>query len=260
MKDIPIIFSAPMVRALLDGRKTMTRRLLYTARKAKDGIVPASAAVLTGRDANGRQFAYQPVERVTDHDIHTYWALSGWHKRKAGDRLWVRENALFWIRNSDNQRDKVAAYAADGYQLETGERWTPSIHMPRWASRLTLIVTGVKIERLQEISREDAIAEGCTSRPDCTGFQDRYEGWSMDWSEIGRFSKFATGGAGPLQARDIAIGDPRHAFGSFINRLHNGDGWNLPGKPTPIWDVNPYVVALTFTVHKQNIDAMKEAA
>lgn len=241
-KDIPIIFSAPMVQALLDSRKTMTRRLLkpQTVPAVVDGEpLPVTVFQIDGerpRVAIGRCVTCQEVRFAP------------------GDRLWVREN---WALKGERE----PMYAADWQRLaiEGLKPWRPSIHMPRWVSRLTLTVTAVKIERLQDVSREDAIAEGCTSRPNCNGFQDRYEGWSMDWSEVGKFSKFATGGPGPLKERDVSIGDPRNAFGSYINRLHNGDGWNLPGKPTPIWDENPEIVAVTFTVHNANIDAMPRA-
>jgi hypothetical protein len=108
--------------------------------------------------------------------------------------------------------------------------------------------------------RNDAIAEGATLRPKCRGYRDNDDGWSMDWSEVGRHSQFATGGPGPLQERDVSFADPRNAFGSFINRLHGGDNWNLRGRPQPIWDQNPEVVALTFRVIRANIDSVEVLA
>lgn len=135
MSDKPIIFSAPMVRALLDGRKTQTRRIL----KPPYGTLEFQA--------NG---TWKPICT----------------KFFPGDRLWVREACATWVGEL-----KDAAYRAD----ETDAEWEnlrhdarlgfwkirPSIHMPRWASRLTLIVTDVRVQRLQDISRGDAMEEGC---------------------------------------------------------------------------------------------------
>jgi len=121
--------------------------------------------------------------------------------------------------------------------------------MPRWASRLTLIVIDVRVQRLQDISEADAEAEGATSRPKCHGFQGMYPGWSMDWSKVGERSDYATGGPGPLQERDISLGDARMAFANYWGSL-NGPG---------AWEANPWVVALTFAVHRCNIDQMGAA-
>jgi hypothetical protein len=235
-KDVPIIFSGPMVRALLEGRKTMTRRLAWR-----------------------EKWAGPPAYRS-----------SPWQRVIPGDRLWVRES----LTRSGGYIHYAADHSIIGWEIDRagsmGRTWPttwkqdprPSIHMPRAASRLTLIVTAENIERLQQITRADAILEGATSRSNCSGFQSRYDGWSMDWSEIGKFSKYAACGPGPLQEKDISLGSPETAFGAFINELHGGDRWNFPGKPTPIWDQNPFVVAISFRVIKANIDApeAREAA
>lgn len=132
MIEKPIIFSGPMVRAILEGRKTQTRRIV------KDG----HALAFLGAD-------HKPVLMCPFG--------------QPGDRLWVRETSLL-CRDSNGVcpagNGKALAYAADGYELEDGERWTPSIHMPRWASRISLEITGIRVERLQDISEKDARAEG----------------------------------------------------------------------------------------------------
>ena len=128
MTDRPIIFSAPMVRALLDGRKTQTRRLAWR--------YPA--------DPENGEFQGQ---------------ASSWQHVRPGDRLWVRE--AFAAGRAGNE--VVALYRATDEQIAemlTGVRWRPSIHMPRWASRITLTVTNVRRQRLQDISATDATAEG----------------------------------------------------------------------------------------------------
>lgn len=190
MTDRPIIFSAPMIRALLDGRKTMTRRLAW------------------------REFP-KLVRVVNDKPRR---APSPWQRVQPGDRLWVRER--FSGRHEGWSVDHPGGpiwYWADGNPRH-GD-WTkpkPSIHMPRWASRLTLTVTATKIERLQDISERDAVLEGvyCVRRHE----------------------------------NDDA--SPTQLFAMLWCNLHGDDSWNA----------NPEVVALTFTVEKRNIDALKEAA
>jgi hypothetical protein len=144
----------------------------------------------------------------------------------------------------------ATAYAADFPQATAAwGPWRPSIHMPRWASRLTLTVTGVRVQRLQEISEADARSEGASWRLGCSGFLGKDAGWSMDWSRVGEMSAFAhrkPGGPAkaPLTEKDISLPDARMAFASYWNSLHGPDAW----------DANPWVVALTFTVQRGNID------
>ena len=135
MTDRPIIFSAPMVRALLDGRKTQTRRVL----KPPYGTLE-----------------YRPDG--TWRPICT--------KFFPGDRLWVREA---WLTSGKNQEGgwELWDYALGAPEAQPDwVRKMPSIHMPRWASRLTLTVTEVRVQRLQEITAEDCTAEGIPWEPD----------------------------------------------------------------------------------------------
>ena len=141
MADKPIIFSAPMVRALLDGSKTQTRRVIKK-KAAFDALTIGGPSWLT---------------LAGNCDLLPINA-------RPGDRLWVRE-AVTWV-SAWGWR-----YRADNDDLtekrEAGEvgKWRPSIHMPRWASRLTLTVTDVRVERLQEIREADAVAEGVDAVP-----------------------------------------------------------------------------------------------
>lgn len=153
MTDRPIIFSAPMVRALLDGRKTQTRRIL------KPQPVPFLVDDKPCEVAL-EHYADYPLPRVRLGRVITKQEV----RYAVGDRLFVRENH----RLTDCECTEACRgpghvwYEADssGYRNVAGNKLRPSIHMPRWASRLTLAVTGVKVERLQEISEADAIAEG----------------------------------------------------------------------------------------------------
>jgi hypothetical protein len=212
VKDLPIIFSAPMVRSLIAGDKNQTRRL-----------------------------------------------AKSWLKVKAGYRMWVREAHHVQSAGYQDGTGKLILYRASDPDAPT--TWTPGIHMPRFASRLTLEATAdARLEKLQAITRADAIAEGATMRSACYGFRSMDNGWSMDWSQVGKWSRFGSGPHGALTGADVALADPRNAFGSFINELHGGPRWNL--KPTNLWDENPEVVVLTFKVHTANVDqlSMQEAA
>lgn len=146
MKERPILFSAPMVRALLAGTKTQTRRVV------KPQIV---ASMDTPRGQDDIKAGYPFVE-LGDGSFVPVTMLCPYGQ--PGDRLWVRETALLW--RDANGPTHAAAFAADGYELEPGEAWTPSIHVPRKFSRIILEVTGVRVDRLQDISEQDAYQEG----------------------------------------------------------------------------------------------------
>ena len=142
MKERPILFSGHMVRALLDGSKTQTRRAVKNTPLdwlEMYGFTPEFVA----NSGNGMCPYGQP-----------------------GDRLWVRESfAHIYRDNSSPERRSFedVAYMADGRGIDIGAygSWKPSIHMPRWASRILLEITRVRVERLQDISEADCIAEGC---------------------------------------------------------------------------------------------------
>lgn len=145
-KERPILFSAPMVRALLAGTKTQTRRV------AKIDDV-----------AYGLPVRWVSVGPATTGLQNVRCPYGG-----PGDRLWVRET---WARDDEDgalmyRADLGRDMNADAWEQGRLEgvpryRWKPSIHMPRQASRLMLEVTGVRVERLHQISRGDAMAEGC---------------------------------------------------------------------------------------------------
>lgn len=175
-RERPILFSAPMVRALLAGTKTQTRRVVKP-RPPTEKDFPHSVFGMSPAVADGiKMYSMDDYERLAKHP--TEWELfgsvgvardGGFPKRyrcpygAPGDRLWVREA---WA----GYREKVAgvrgdvpivAYrATDEDDYLPGMPWRPSIYMPRWASRITLRVTDVRVERLNDISEADALAEG----------------------------------------------------------------------------------------------------
>lgn len=176
IKERPILFSGPMVRAILEGRKTVTRRPIKPSMRGFD----VSFELHQQEDGS-----WQPMhtfdescmdDQGTEHPIVCPYG-------QPGDRLWVREA---FNRTNPGGTEGVYYYRADGELPKcigggkfTGvESWKPSIHMPRAACRILLEITDVRVERLQDISEEQALAEGIVGvpfRPDdgfpiCTGY------------------------------------------------------------------------------------------
>ncbi|WP_027991978.1 hypothetical protein [Sinorhizobium meliloti] len=239
MTDRPILFSGPMVRALLDGRKTQTRRILKpqppewatfcqqpTMLNTLQQWVPSGLWACEDEQSPPRPLRRWPVNADGEH----YWLRP---RFSIGDRLYVREH---WrtasVHDKTPPRDlhskTIVEYVADNDNLTVG-KFRQGMHMPRWASRLTLIVTDVRVERLQDISEEDAIAEGI--------FQLERKAWI---------------GGGPLYGLHEGEGHDT-AVGAY-NRLWrdiNGDG---------SWAANPWVAAYSFRVIKENIDRIEKVA
>lgn len=178
MPERPIIFSAPMVRAILDGRKTMTRRVVFTRVKDSGG----NEAQRCERESDGWWFYY-------DHpsgDTWRNWCMQFEHcpHGQPGDLLWVRETWRlggmyadgFGADHAPDTKREQLCYRADA---DDGvDKWRSPIHMPRWASRITLEITDVRVERVQEISESDAKAEGLTQVGD-----GLYHYWRVgDWN------------------------------------------------------------------------------
>ena len=171
-KERPIIFGAPMIRAILRGEKTQTRRIIKVPGIPNEQIIK----MVQFRDRDGKPTGEWGVcthDRVISKHIRCPYGAPG-------DRLWVREALLVTSMGFD--------YAADGAecldladanedQIDLWDRRCheegpdlhptkiPSIHMPRWASRILLEVTDVRVERLQDISEADARAEGAPWAP-----------------------------------------------------------------------------------------------
>lgn len=237
MKERPILFSAPMVRAILEGRKTQTRRVVAQQPTFdRRGVTSASWAE---RDGLWMFPNVAPEVRVR--------CPYG----QPGDRLYVRET---WAR-VNSECGPGFAYRADGdfhqpdYDGENfgagpsfnyakypgdysmwygdllrgadGHPWSPSIHMPRWASRIDLEVTGVRVERLQDISEEDADCEGVLGCERCNGV-----GW------------INTGPDGGEQCDAPGCGD-----GTLVDLFRAlWESINGPGS----WDANPWVWVVEF--------------
>lgn len=169
IKERPILFSAPMVRAILEDRKTVTRRAVK--------VQPCSKADI-GSYGIGQPFIRNP---------NVSKANPACPYGQPGDRLWVREAFGLQIRHYGGgtgehivyratNPDAIYCKSAEGHEYPV--KWKPSIHMPRHSSRILLEITAVHVERLQDISEEQAKAEGIVGvafRPDdgwpiCTGY------------------------------------------------------------------------------------------
>jgi hypothetical protein len=236
MADRPILFSAPMVRALLAGTKTQTRRVIklpkWAAEPPEFEVDDIGVVVMCERTG-----CFADLPRVP----------------KIGDRLWVKEQFIPDPSADDDAWDdwKASYYEWSGtgcrlnmvpptlrkptcvlfkadprWQGDQGFKWRPSIHMPRWASRLTLTVTDVRVERLQDISEADAIAEGI----------------GRDLIPDGLIPGGNTGfGFSDYSGFDTA----KSAYAALWDSI-NGPG---------AWDASPWVIAVSFEVRHGNIDA-----
>lgn len=238
MKECSILFSAPMVRAILDGSKTVTRRIAKPIRHPDLGNVYAPGALVLEHEPQhviDRCCPYgQPGDRLY---VREAWRIGAWNEDNqqiavdyidGPDKAWRQVpltpegQELFdrlWIQSSDECRRKGVRPDADGnYRWAPGEsplRWRPSIHMPRWASRITLEITGVRIQRLQDISETDARAEGVRQMRDDSGCWVGREG-------PGRFvTPWPTAG---------------EAFCDLWRSINGADSWNE----------NPWVWAIEF--------------
>lgn len=233
MTDKPIIFSAPMVRALLDGRKSQTRRVIKLDGRRPEFCGPrgceADPTCWGWEDSDHGDWVTlegEPGQRMCWRDWRGAYA--------PGDRLWVREGHAMVpatayrmsegvAQNADPKDcDRACIYREGWDRSNGGFRWRSPIHMPRWASRLTLTVTDVRVQRVQEISEADAIAEGVVSAPFPGGER---------WSVAGGYD-------------DAWLDTAREAFRCLWYRIHG------PGA----WGANPWVAAISFTVERRNID------
>lgn len=228
MTDRPIIFSSPMVRALIEGRKTQTRRVL-NPQPAPD------------RDLSGCEWRFTFGYKTTKADPPYMEATKPWPSKgeqmareivAAGRRVPCRIGDRLWVRERLHRDPDLWKYVADGAEVGWPARrdlanrsrdHMPSIHMPRWASRLTLTVTDVRVQRVQEIGEGDAQAEGVhpTTCANVVAPQDGFPSY-------------------------------RSAFGILWDSLNADRGYG--------WEENPFVVAISFTVEHRNIDALGVAA
>lgn len=250
MTDHPMPFSPPMVRALLDGRKTQTRRKMDLPRDGslcvqynrpyfqdKDSVYKPVPVKYTAGDRLWVQEEWQVVRGSLDYETGSEYDCFEWDRDIYGDpRDYLgadaRANFSADLYYSADGEDKNPCVFYPGAFGEPEIAWSAASDMPRWASRLTLVVTDVSVQRLQDISEDDAIAEGIV---------------------VGTPLSFVPGSSGDIYhdgVTDPIDGWTRSPVEAFRNLWTSIYG---PGA----WDANPWVTAISFTVHKCNIDAME---
>lgn len=233
MTDRPILMSGPMVRAILDGRKTQTRRGVVNL-LGFGPVTQFGPSTTAGFDWHFRR------RDMCWNDLSHEQLLAACPYGRPGNRLWTRE-AFLGARGYDcdppsRWGNKPIWYPADG-KPDRDKWWflssraRPSIHMPRCASRLTLELTDVRVERVQDISEGDANAEGLEQSVTqiMNNFEYTYRGChDGDWTA-----------------------DHQEAFADLWDTINV----NRPGYS---WAENPYVWCLSFKVIKANIDQIGE--
>lgn len=182
MKQRPILFSGPMVTAIIEGRKTQTRRLV----KSRSYITDYENGIVFEMTEDGSQ----PINCPYGIEL---------------DRLWVRET---WGREYGGG----FLYRASHSHMKPDGGWKPSIHMPRTVSRINLEVQSIRVERLQDITREDALSEGVY-------YDQRLDGYVTD-----------------KDGRNFHHSDPRISFCKLWVAINGGESW----------DANPYVWVVQF--------------
>ncbi|MEF9892620.1 MAG: hypothetical protein RR738_04760 [Anaerorhabdus sp.] len=206
----PILFNTEMVIAIMEGRKTVTRRLIKNYRGAED---------VRPRMQNDNE---QGIWYIKDYNFHTCWHkleyyIEGFSKYQVGDILYVRET---WSTHyTADSEELVPCYRADSIDFKSeclpGEnnRWHPSIHMPKKYARTFLRITDIKVERLNDITISGIYHEGAISQYICEhpNLQDMYNGFAYT------------------------------VWGILWNRTIQKEKLNLYG-----WDANPYVFVYEF--------------
>jgi hypothetical protein len=229
VSEKPILFSGPMVRAILEGRKTMTRRFcdtwgehLHNGKKLCDWDLSSAPYPLQEDHLPVRRWRGYKEPKVGDWvqdiqthvDDHATFPIRNPYGQ-LGDRLWVRETFALEVPGCD----RGVSYRADHID-PSGDagplKWKPSIFMPRWASRITLEITNVRVERLQDISEEDAIAEG-VEQLSASVWRNYFE--------------------------DCALCSATHSFSSLWQSIN---GKNRPGGEWDAWESNCWVWAVRF--------------
>ncbi|WP_420408634.1 hypothetical protein [Hoeflea sp.] len=232
MADQPILFSGAMVLALLDGRKTQTRRVMnpqpepdfILAEFTKDGFTMKPASLFGSPTHRMLRRLHRPGDRL--------WVRENWRTPESLDHLSPSEIADQckeagyigpWcprVTEADNLTHQWSEEDGFSESLPAG-RLRASMHMPRWASRLTLKVTEVRVQRLQDISEDDAAAEGWPAPEDRAkeGLAEIRDAYPIGW------------------------------FAHLWDSLNAARGFG--------WDANPWVSATSFEVIRGNIDEVK---
>jgi len=226
VKERPIIFSGEMVKAILNGKKTMTRQVVKTQPRDECTEIATSAC-------------FGHVEyRSTSEDRQTQSILAKIKcpYGKIGDRLWVRETHHVVGGIADYEIEEIkqglqdvknfVSYKTDGYGNPCDGGWTTPMFMPRWASRILLEIIDIRVERLQDISEADALKEGIRNYNfEMEDSPDTYVGYTHLQKDDGKSTLYKT---------------PAIAFERLWDTLNAKKGYP--------WSSNPWVWAIEFKV------------
>lgn len=219
MKERPIIFSAPMVHAILAGTKSQTRRMI---KPQPDLSILKPNIDLEYRTRLDGEFRTNHVLCCSNGlPVYQYLCPHG----QVGDRLWVRETYFSEVAGDKNF--PVWYRATEEKTFPYKSAWKPSIYMPRWASRILLEITDVRVERLQDISEDDAKSEGLRYTSKDSGKTWKYGIADAD----GQPGTDNTGWA--WNQWNVS---PTKAYSTLWNKIHGPDSW----------DKNPWVWVIEF--------------
>lgn len=256
-RERPILFNGDMVRAILAGRKTQTRRVVNPQPQRNGG--QGFSAIKPYRNSLGKWTWVLEATGIGD-------GTSGFFSPFGlpGDRLWVRESFAYVndVKMLDPGSYALGCgcfYRADEYDLTDDDfnpvKWNPSIHMPRRCSRITLEITDVRVERLQDISGQDAISEGVTiDEWDYESFEMTVDQDAFHCGECGGdgfverqeyYSDYINEDPGDVmpcpECREITEYRQRGAAGHSFRRL-----WNSINSKAHPWSSNPWVWVVSF--------------
>lgn len=249
MKERPILFNGEMVRAIMDGRKTQTRRVVKPKPQFKEAPGNEVACWYPSGYDCGKSLMYASMAHLRRGMTKDFCPLG-----QPGDRLWVREAFYYeWHMHDidnrtpdlpDGRHSSRLVYRASqpDYPVSIGvgpKGWTPSIHMPRWASRITLEITDVRVQRLQEISEEDAIAEGCLPHRVVSNSNGTGE---YAISARARFAELWNSIYGPKDPSHINRRRKKGKETSCYDNSHKNKQCEF------LWAASPWVWAVTFKV------------
>jgi hypothetical protein len=242
VKERPIIFGPESVRALLAGTKTMTRRVVSPEPCEREGF-PGHWSIRRGKRTHVTNTQrHVTIDKrtgavVSDREVLVpfhEWILAHCPHGKVGDRLWVRET---WCRDAWGKVWHRAS-CEPGNTPTAG--WSSPIHMPRAASRLTLEITSVRVEKLNEITEEDAVAEGCVaSNLFSETWWQGYRRWDEDDPDSELHHTEATGDEPPdwmiepkrMKPRPDLDTTARQWFAIGWNRLNASRGYSFESNP-----------------------------
>jgi len=230
----PILFSGPMVRAILEGRKTQTRRVLCCRSGPYKGKTPLDVLPMKA-----------PNEWIGLMELYpNHGQLFRCRFGVPGDRLWVRET-FYHIGETGEVFYRATDDSSKGNDLRWPGPWQPSIHMPRKLSRITLEITEIRVQRLQEISEEDAKAEGIATL---------YSAWELKQIWLRSVDPETMGWKNYLWHGHFNDGDGNKLSDSWPYQYSNytdargsySSLWQLINAAKYPWESNPWVWVIEF--------------